>query len=82
MFPITVGQVVITLAFQDNGKMCVLQMYKGFCSNKMANCLVSNIILPTYVEKVDGMTCSKLNQLVGFYEYKVSGCVLCFIYIF
>lgn len=66
------GQLVFTPIFEDDDKKWVLETHKGLCSNIVANCLVSNILLPVDVEKMDGMTCLELNQYVGGSEYKVS----------
>lgn len=43
----------------------------------VANCLDNNIILPADDEKIDGMTCSELNQLAGGAHYKVCTILFC-----
>lgn len=45
--------------------MRVLETQKDFHSNTIAHWLVSNIVLPTNEEKLNGMICSDLNQFVS-----------------
>lgn len=65
MFCTAKGEVAFTLVFQDDNKIHIREMYRGFLSNTMDNLLVTNIILPSDEEKVNGMACSKLNQLAS-----------------
>lgn len=63
------GEIVFTP--EDNDKRRVLQTHMGLHSKTVLKCLISNILLPTDVEKMEGMTCCKLNQFVSDGEYKV-----------
>lgn len=57
--------MIFTPIFEDADKMCVLEMHKGLQHSLVATCLVDNIILRTDEEKLNTMTCSKLNQFAG-----------------
>lgn len=64
------GEIVFSSVFKDDDKKRVLETYYGLCSNIVANCLVSNIVLPADEEKLNSITCL-VNQVAGGSEYKV-----------
>lgn len=71
-FPVADGELVFTHVFEDDDKQRILHMHKGLQFKVVLNYLVSNIILPADVDKMDDMTCSELNQFTSDGEYKVS----------
>lgn len=70
-FPATEGEIILTMVFQDNNKMRVLETHRGFQSNVLVNCLVNNIVFPDDDNKLSKMICSELNQFIGAAKFKV-----------
>lgn len=66
------GEVVFTLVFEEDGKIRVLEMHRGFCHSSLAICLVGNSILLQYQEKKNKMTTSEFNRIAGGVIYKVT----------
>lgn len=77
-FPTLEGELIFNPLFHDGDKMHVLKTHRDFRSNTLANCLVSNIILPIDDEKLRMIICSELNQFYGGFEYKVCNIPLVF----
>lgn len=64
------GEVAFTPTFEDEDKQHVLVMH-CLRSKSVSNSLVSNVLYPVDLEKMDGMTFSELNQFVGNGQYRV-----------
>lgn len=66
------GEVIVTPIFKNVGKRRVLKTHRALRSCTVVNYIVSNVLLPADIKKLDNITCSDLNQFIGGGEYMLS----------